>query len=86
MIRDILDAAVASCNSRWSWFVGSNVEFLRRALTAKHRNLLGIVTKREHNHFPKGFMNCMTATAFLNKMCSVALSSQTWESCDNVAQ
>lgn len=75
---DILDQAIGRPKSRWSWFVGSNVEFLTKALRTK--SLLGLVTQSEYNGFPKDFVQCMTATMFLNRVCTIAPESQTCES------
>jgi len=77
-VYDILDHAISLPNSKWSWFVGSNVEFLQRAL--KTKALLGIVAQAEFNAFPKDFVKCMPADSFLNTICDISPLSQTAES------
>ena len=61
-----LQDAVASEGSRWTWFVGSNVEFLTRAMRVK--SVCGLVTAAEFAAFPKGFANAMTLNQFLHKI------------------
>ena len=41
-IYKLLDRAIGSPNAKWSWFVGSHVEFVRKAL--KTKSLVGLVT------------------------------------------
>ena len=63
---ECLGEAMASEGSRWQWFVGSNVEFLKRALKVK--SLIGLVTAAEFAAFPKGFANAVTLSRFLHKI------------------
>ena len=58
--------AIASGGSKWTWFVGSNYEFLRRA--TRTSRLIGIVTAGEYAAFPKGFANVMTFRQFLSRV------------------
>ena len=62
----ILADALASRGSKWTWFVGSNVEFLKKAVVTPR--LIGIVTAKEYAAFPKGFVNVMTLRQFLAKI------------------
>ena len=59
-----LTDAMASEGSKWTWFAGSNKEFLCRALRVK--SLCGLVTEAEFAAFPKGFANALTLNRFLH--------------------
>ena len=58
--------------SKWKWFVGSNTEFLLRAL--KVTSLCGVVTVNEFAAFPKGFANALTLGQFLHKIIAIDAS------------
>ena len=70
----MLERAVLSPSSKWTFFAGSNAEFLQRALRTKQ--LVGLVTQAEYNAFPRDFVRCMTSNAFLHFVCDVAPTSQ----------
>ena len=78
VVHEIITAAMELPGTKWSWFVGSNVEFLRGAL--KYKSLCGLVTNREFDGFPRDFVNCLTGPMFLDTLCTVCPSSQTAES------
>ena len=59
-----IEAAIMSAGSKWTWFVGNNVEFLRKAAGAK-KKLVGVVTNDEFNAFPRGLATVMTLDGFL---------------------
>ena len=61
-----LTDAMAIGGSKWTWFVGSNREFLQRSLRVK--SLFGLVTAAEFDAFPKDFANALTLSRFLHKI------------------
>ena len=64
-----LTDAMASDGSKWKWFVGSNTEFLQRALRVT--SLCGLVTAAEYAAFPKGFANALTLSRLLHKIIAI---------------
>ena len=64
--RAEMEAAIMSADSKWSWFVGNHVEFLRKAVGHKTNcKLVGIVSNDEFQNFPRGLANVMTFDGFL---------------------
>ena len=75
----ILDRAMQTPSSRWSWFAGNHVEFLTRA--TKTKSLVGLVTQAEHAAFPRGLCQCMAGAGFLRLVSRIDPRSPTCDSC-----
>ncbi len=73
-----LDRAIGSEGSKWSWFAGNTIEFLRKALGTPA--LFGLVTCEQYSRFPRGFDNCMPGAMFLERVRCLSSSSVTTES------
>lgn len=70
----VLETAVALPCSKWSFFVGSNVEFVTRVMTQQKQQLLGLVTTSERRGFPQNFEPVFTANHFLAFISRLSLS------------
>ena len=75
---EALELAMGSPESKWSWFVGNNEEFLRKALATPA--LFGLVTCAQYARFPRGFDNCMPGAMFLDRVRCLSPLSVTVES------
>ena len=61
----LLQEAVAVRGSKWTFFAGSAVEFVTKAL--KTKSLIGLVTCAEYAAFPPNFVKVLTANNFIRE-------------------